>query len=186
VTYPLDIIRFRMAVDPTLNTIPQVVRAVIRDEGMGAFYKGLLPSCIGIAPYSSINFAAFDLLKKALPESMAGNNSAVFACSIAAAALATGGCYPLDTIRRQMQLKGSTHANVLAAAIAICARDGVAGLYRGFLPNAVKNLPNSSIRLSTFDAAKALIKRANGDMATLQADLAKGKTNSRLTAKAAR
>lgn len=23
-TYPLDIIRFRMAVDPTLNTIPQV------------------------------------------------------------------------------------------------------------------------------------------------------------------
>jgi solute carrier family 25 phosphate transporter 23/24/25/41 len=61
VTYPLDIIRFRMAVDPTLNTIPQVVRAVIRDEGMGAFYKGLLPSCIGIAPYSSINFAAFDL-----------------------------------------------------------------------------------------------------------------------------
>ena len=60
-TYPLDIIRFRMAVDPTLNTIPQVVRAVIRDEGIGAIYKGLLPSCIGIAPYSSINFAAFDL-----------------------------------------------------------------------------------------------------------------------------
>jgi hypothetical protein len=50
-----------MAVDPTLNTIPQVVRAVIRDEGIGAFYKGLLPSCIGIAPYSSINFAAFDM-----------------------------------------------------------------------------------------------------------------------------
>jgi solute carrier family 25 phosphate transporter 23/24/25/41 len=110
VTYPLDIIRFRMAVDPTLNTIPQVVRAVIRDEGMGAFYKGLLPSCIGIAPYSSINFAAFDMcvgqpttprraradgparasccsLKKALPEEVAGQSSAVFACSLAAAAL---------------------------------------------------------------------------------------------------
>jgi len=61
VTYPLDIIRFRMAVDPTLNTIPQVIRSVIRDEGVWAFYKGLLPSCVGIAPYSSINFAAFDL-----------------------------------------------------------------------------------------------------------------------------
>ena len=61
VTYPLDIIRFRMAVDPTLNTIPQVVRAVVRDEGIGAFYKGLIPSCIGIAPYSSLNFCAFDL-----------------------------------------------------------------------------------------------------------------------------
>lgn len=65
-TYPLDIIRFRMAVDPTLNTIPQVIRAVVRDEGIGAFYKGLVPSCIGIAPYSSINFAAFDLCVAAL------------------------------------------------------------------------------------------------------------------------
>lgn len=104
VTYPLDIIRFRMAVDPTLNTIPQVIRSVIRDEGVWAFYKGLLPSCVGIAPYSSINFAAFDLcapcarrgrprsparrrLKKALPEELGGNSTAIFVCSFAAAAL---------------------------------------------------------------------------------------------------
>jgi solute carrier family 25 phosphate transporter 23/24/25/41 len=100
VTYPLDIIRFRMAVDPTLNTIPQVVRAVIRDEGMGAFYKGLLPSCIGIAPYSSINFAAFDLLKKALPEDLAGNSSAVFVCSLTAAAL----------VRKRAQLRTAARA----------------------------------------------------------------------------
>lgn len=163
-TYPLDIIRFRMAVDPTLNTIPQVVRAVLRDEGLRAFYKGLLPSCVGIAPYASINFAAFDLLKKALPDDAAGNSTAVFVCSLAAAALATGGCYPLDTIRRQMQLKSSTHANVWVAAQAIVARDGVLGLYRGFLPNAAKNLPNSSIRLSTFDAAKRLLGAANREV----------------------
>ena len=171
-TYPLDIIRFRMAVDPTLNTIPAVVRAVIRDEGVGAFYKGLVPSIVGIAPYSSINFAAFDLLKKALPEAMEGNNSAVFMCSLCAAALATGGCYPLDTIRRQMQLKSSTHASVLAAATSIVARDGIMGLYRGFLPNAAKNLPNSSIRLSTFDAAKKLIGSSQAAMNAEQAKLA--------------
>jgi solute carrier family 25 phosphate transporter 23/24/25/41 len=77
---------------------------------------------------------------------------------------ATGGCYPLDTIRRQMQLKSSAHANVLAAATAIVARDGVGGLYRGFLPNAAKNLPNSSIRLSTFDAAKKLLVFSRNEM----------------------
>ena len=42
-------------------------------------------------------------------------------------------------------------------------RDGIGGLYRGFLPNAAKNLPNSSIRLSTFDFAKRL--RKTGDAA---------------------
>ena len=82
---------------------------------------------------------------------------------------ATGGCYPLDTIRRQMQLKSSTHANVLAAAAAIVTRDGVGGLYRGFLPNAAKNLPNSSIRLSTFDAAKRLLRSADAAMRAEQA-----------------
>ena len=228
-TYPLDIIRFRMAVDPTLNTIPQVVRAVIRDEGIGAFYKGLLPSCIGIAPYSSINFAAFDLcvtrffgcraslpqrrpflhalccsLKKALPEDVAGQSSAVFACSLAAAALvrasrlcvslgtplmrplrvqATGGCYPLDTIRRQMQLKSSTYSNVFTACAGIIARDGVGGLYRGFLPNAAKNLPNSSIRLSTFDGAKRLLRHSE---AAYKAEVAAAAAEAKAAAKAKR
>jgi solute carrier family 25 phosphate transporter 23/24/25/41 len=68
-----------------------------------------------------------------------------------------------------MQLKSSTHANVLAAALAIVGRDGVAGLYRGFLPNAAKNLPNSSIRLSTFDAAKRLIGASRQAMQDEQA-----------------
>ncbi len=71
-----------------------------------------------------------------------------------------------------MQLKSSTHANVIAAAAAIMARDGIGGLYRGFLPNAAKNLPNSSIRLSTFDAAKRLLGRANEAMRVEEAAMA--------------
>ncbi|XP_075263574.1 uncharacterized protein LOC142355232 [Convolutriloba macropyga] len=34
---------------------------------------------------------------------------------------------------------------------------GVQSLYRGFLPNALKNLPNKGIRLSVFDAAKGVL-----------------------------
>ena len=85
---------------------------------------------------------------------------------------ATGGCYPLDTIRRQMQLKSSTYANVFTACTGIIARDGIGGLYRGFLPNAAKNLPNSSIRLSTFDAAKRLLRRADAALAAEEAKAA--------------
>ena len=77
-----------------------------------------------------------------------------------------------------MQLKSSTHAHVFAAATAIIARDGVGGLYRGFLPNAAKNLPNSSIRLSTFDAAKKLLRVAREELmqeTALLAPVAAGK-----------
>ena len=218
-----------MAVDPTLNTIPQVIRAVIRDEGIGAFYKGLLPSCIGIAPYSSINFAAFDMcvsLRSCLAHAAAAGRPfltrfalqleesaarggcgpelrrlCLLSCCCRARACyklvcitrdtseatpgvqATGGCYPLDTIRRQMQLKSSTYANVFTACTGIIARDGVGGLYRGFLPNAAKNLPNSSIRLSTFDGAKRLLKHSE---AAYKAEVAVAAAEAKAAGKAKR
>jgi solute carrier family 25 phosphate transporter 23/24/25/41 len=39
----------------------------------------------------------------------------------------------------------------------IVERDGLVGLYRGFVPNALKNLPNSSIKLTAFDTVKTLL-----------------------------
>lgn len=56
-----------------------------------------------------------------------------------------------------MQMKGVPYKTVLDAFPGIIERDGVIGLYRGFLPNALKNLPNSSIRLTTYDTVKRLI-----------------------------
>lgn len=36
---------------------------IVRAEGVGGFYKGLLPALAGIAPYAAINFATYDGLK---------------------------------------------------------------------------------------------------------------------------
>lgn len=66
-------------------------------------------------------------------------------------------CYPLDTIRRQMQLtkRGVGLFTVLRSSL---AAEGYMGLYRGFLPNAVKNLPNKSIRLGVYDVVKRAVE----------------------------
>ncbi|PWA68883.1 carrier protein [Artemisia annua] len=157
VTYPLDVLRLRMAVDPGHQTMPNVIVRMIKEEGLGSFYKGLVPSLISIAPYVAVNFCVFDLVKKTLPENFQNKTEASFITAFMAATIATVTCYPLDTIRRQMQMRGTPYNTVLDAFSGIIARDGVAGLYRGFVPNALKTLPNSSIRLTTFDAMKRLI-----------------------------
>lgn len=157
VTYPLDVLRLRMAVDPGHQTITNVVVKMLKEEGLGAFYRGLVPSLIGIAPYVAVNFCVFDLVKKSLPEKLRNKTEASLITAFAAATIATLTCYPLDTIRRQMQMRGTPYKTVFDAFPGIIARDGVAGLYRGFVPNALKTLPNSSIRLTTFDAMKRLI-----------------------------
>ncbi|KAI3771181.1 hypothetical protein L6452_02340 [Arctium lappa] len=157
VTYPLDVLRLRMAVDPGHQTITNVVVKMLKEEGLGSFYRGLVPSLIGIAPYVAVNFCIFDLVKKSLPEKFRNKTEASLITAFAAATIATVTCYPLDTIRRQMQMRGTPYKTVLDAFPGIIARDGVAGLYRGFVPNALKTLPNSSIRLTTFDAMKRFI-----------------------------
>eukprot|EP00252_Welwitschia_mirabilis_P001518 TRINITY_DN11382_c0_g1_i1.p1 TRINITY_DN11382_c0_g1~~TRINITY_DN11382_c0_g1_i1.p1 ORF type:complete len:402 (-),score=80.46 TRINITY_DN11382_c0_g1_i1:403-1608(-) len=164
VTYPLDVLRLRLAVDPACKSMSQVAINMLREEGIASFYKGLGPSLLGIAPYIAVNFCMFDLVKKSLPEKYRNKPEASFATAIISSSFATITCYPLDTVRRQMQMKGSPYNTVLDAIPGIIARDGVVGLYRGFLANALKNLPNSSIRLTTFDSAKALIQASQNEL----------------------
>jgi len=155
VTYPLDIIRLRLSIDPNMKSMSQVASSILREEGPRAFFKGLGATCISISPYSALNFCAFDLFKKALPEGESAKGIAI--ASFLATLVASGSCYPLDTIRRQMQLKSSNYSGVIDAGVGIVARDGVSGLFKGFLPNAIKNAPNKSIQLTTFDMLKRKI-----------------------------
>ncbi|KAF8394927.1 hypothetical protein HHK36_018866 [Tetracentron sinense] len=157
VTYPLDVLRLRLAVEPGCRTMSEVALNMLRDEGIASFYNGLGPSLLGIAPYIAVNFCIFDLVKKSLPEKYQKRTETSLATALVSATLATLMCYPLDTVRRQMQMRGTPYKTVLDAFPGIVARDGLIGLYRGFVPNALKNLPNSSIRLTTFDTVKGLI-----------------------------
>ncbi|KAF5737235.1 hypothetical protein HS088_TW13G00114 [Tripterygium wilfordii] len=157
VTYPLDVLRLRLAVEPGYRTMSEMALNMLREEGVASFYYGLGPSLIGIAPYIAVNFCIFDLVKKSLPEKYRQKAQSSLLTAVVSAAFATLTCYPLDTVRRQMQMKGTPYKSVLDAIPGIVERDGFIGLYRGFLPNALKNLPNSSIRLTTFDIVKRLI-----------------------------
>ncbi|CAN8237613.1 unnamed protein product [Cochlearia groenlandica] len=157
ITYPLDVLRLRLAVEPGYRTMSQVALNMLREEGLASFYNGLGPSLLSIAPYIAINFCIFDLVKKSLPEKYQKKTQASLLTAVVAAAIATGTCYPLDTIRRQMQLKSTPYKSVFDAFSGIIEREGVIGLYRGFVPNALKSMPNSSIKLTTFDIVKKLI-----------------------------
>ncbi|KAK1365505.1 Thylakoid ADP,ATP carrier protein, chloroplastic [Heracleum sosnowskyi] len=158
VTYPLDVLRLRLAVEPGSRTMTEVAVNMLRDEGFSSFYKGLGPSLISIAPYIAVNFCVFDLVKKSLPERLQKRTEASLITALISATIATLTCYPLDTVRRQMQLKGTPYETIFDAFPGIVERDGLVGLYRGFVPNALKTLPNSSIRLTTFDTVKRLIE----------------------------
>ncbi|CAN0927944.1 Probable envelope ADP,ATP carrier protein, chloroplastic [Linum grandiflorum] len=157
VTYPLDVLRLRLAVETGHRTMTEIALTMLREEGVASFYCGLGPSLLSIAPYIAVNFCMFDLVKKSLPEKYQQTAQASVITAVVSAAVATLTCYPLDTVRRQMQVRNAPYKNFFDAFPGIVERDGIIGLYRGFVPNALKSLPNNSIKLSTFDLVKRLI-----------------------------
>lgn len=56
-----------------------------------------------------------DRLKKSLPESFQKKAEASLVTAVLSASLATLTCYPLDTVRRQMQMRGTPYKSVLDA-----------------------------------------------------------------------
>ncbi|GAQ89531.1 hypothetical protein KFL_005330060 [Klebsormidium nitens] len=170
ITFPLDTLRFKMAVEPEMRTMSQAAVTLFRNEGLAGYYRGLGPALLGIAPYIAINFCAYDLVKKAFPEDQQRSPQVSFATAVIATSLATVTCYPLDTIRRQMQVRGCQYTSLFDAFPAIIAKSGVLGLYRGFFINALKNLPTSSIRLTTYQSAKEAIAKSHEEWNRLVAE----------------
>ncbi|KAL5667624.1 hypothetical protein ACJX0J_019845, partial [Zea mays] len=115
VTYPLDVLQLRLAVQSGHNTLSQVALNMLREEGLASFYGGLGPSLVAIAPYIAVNFCVFDLMKKSVPEKYKNRPETSLATALLSATFATLMCYPLDTVRRQMQMKGTPYNTVFDA-----------------------------------------------------------------------
>ncbi|RWW04141.1 hypothetical protein BHE74_00050918 [Ensete ventricosum] len=87
---------------------------MLREEGIASFYNGLGPSLIGVVPYIAVDFA-ITRVKKSLLEKYQKKPQTSLATALFSASLTTLMCYPLDTARRQMQMKGSPYSNIFYA-----------------------------------------------------------------------
>eukprot|EP00877_Chromochloris_zofingiensis_P005196 jgi/Chrzof1/14678/Cz09g11230.t1 len=158
-THPLDTIRLRLALPkhPYTGAI-NAAAVMVRTEGAVSLYKGLPPALVGIAPYAALNFASYDLLKKQLyhgerPQSAVGN----LTLGAISGTFAATACYPLDTIRRRMQMKGKMYHNQLDAFATIWRQEGLRGFYRGWAANTIKVVPQNSIRFVAYEFIKKFL-----------------------------
>ena len=65
-TYPLDLARARMAVTDrhVYSSLSQVFTQMWRQEKPSAFYKGFVPTMLGVVPYAGVSFCTYETLKK--------------------------------------------------------------------------------------------------------------------------
>ncbi|KAF5190409.1 Mitochondrial carrier protein [Thalictrum thalictroides] len=186
-TYPMDMVRGRLTVQSEKSPfqyrgICHALATVFREEGPRALYKGWLPSVIGVVPYVGLNFAVYESLKdwlmKTRPFGLVEDSELSvptrLACGAAAGTVGQTVAYPLDVIRRRMQMVGWSNASSIVAGEGkskaaleytgmvdafrkTVRHEGVRALYKGLVPNSVKVVPSIAIAFVTYEQMKDLL-----------------------------
>jgi len=166
--YPLELIRARMTIQITrqYRGIAHALSSVVKQGGFIALYKGLWPSIVGVVPYVGIDFAVYETLKDYVPKNDDGSVSTPVTLSCGAIAGAAGQtvAYPLDVIRRRLQVQdfaGNTlkiRYNGIGDAIKkIYKMEGFSGFYTGLVPNYLKVVPAIAVSFEIYERMKQLL-----------------------------
>lgn len=185
-TYPLDLVRTRLAaqaagIERRYRNILHAFQTILKDEGgmlSGCLYKGLPPTIMGIAPYIGLNFAVYETLKdfvlrhfmvkareaelKRMDKDKVLPVTVRLLCGGLAGAVSQTVTYPLDVVRRRMQMKGISgdlfaYSSTGNAFTVIVKDEGIHGLYKGMWPNLLKVAPLVGIQFVTYEITKALL-----------------------------
>ncbi|KIM56571.1 hypothetical protein SCLCIDRAFT_132385 [Scleroderma citrinum Foug A] len=140
---------------------------IYETEGLRAFYRGLLPSLIGIT-HVAVQFPLYEWLKKwAQGQSDVPLRShVILLCSAIAKMTASVATYPHEVIRTRLQtlrlpiaedmssdgmIKLHDRRSVIYITRKIVEKEGWTGLYKGLSVNLFRTVPNSAVTLLTYE-----------------------------------
>ncbi|KAF9920922.1 hypothetical protein FBU30_009118 [Linnemannia zychae] len=175
-TYPLDIVRTRLSIQSAqmANTkeaqgaLPGIWKTMViiykNGGGMVGLYRGLGPTLTGVAPYVALNFQAYEVLRAYLtpPGEVAPSVAMKLVCGAVAGSFAQTVTYPLDVLRRRMQVTGMEavsykYSSTWDGVKKIIKQEGVRGLYKGMVPNYLKVAPAISISFVVYEQCKQIL-----------------------------
>ncbi|VVC40382.1 Mitochondrial carrier protein,Graves disease carrier protein,Mitochondrial carrier domain,Mitochondrial [Cinara cedri] len=164
-TYPLDLARARMAVTTKneYGSLGDVFRKTYQIEGIKGFYRGYVPTILGIIPYAGTSFFTYGTLKIFIKEKHGYDNAVVnLACGAVAGMAGQSSSYPLDIIRRKMQtsiITGHNYKNLRTTFVMIYKTEGIQqGFFKGLSMNWIKGPIATGISFATYDCVRKFLK----------------------------
>ena len=164
-TYPLDLLRTRFAAQGTDRiylSFRSAIIEILRTEGVRGFFRGSAVAVGQIVPYMGLFFATYETLRAPLSTLHMPFGSSQALAGVLAGIVAKTGVFPLDLIRKRLQVQGPTreryvHRNIpvykgVARALKDVVRmEGRRGLYKGLGVSLIKAAPASAITMWTYE-----------------------------------
>lgn len=174
VTYPLDLLRTRFAAQGNTKVYQgffSSLHEIASTEGFTGFYRGLGAGVGQIVPYMGLFFTMYETLRPLMEDLHLPFGTGDAAAGIMASILAKTGVFPLDVIRKRLQVQGPARTKfadgsiplyergVLATGRTIVLKEGWRGLYRGLSIGLIKAAPASAVTMWSYEIAlKTLIE----------------------------
>ncbi|XP_075698860.1 solute carrier family 25 member 16-like isoform X2 [Rhinoderma darwinii] len=182
-TYPLDVVRARLTFqvkgEDEYKGVIHAFRSIYTNEGgFRGYYKGLVPTIIGMAPYAGISFYTFESLKtsglenapKLLGQASADNPDVLLLKTPIkllfgglSGAISQTIVYPWDVARRRMLLADILQQNencqtMFQTLRFIYREHGVRhGLYRGLSISYIRCIPTNAVAFTILEYMRQLL-----------------------------
>ncbi|KAM3757936.1 hypothetical protein ACB098_01G004500 [Castanea mollissima] len=179
-TYPLDLARTKLAcqvtdtrgsfnygmksnhAQPAYSGIKDVLRSVYKEGGARGLYRGVGPTLTGILPYAGLKFYIYEELKRCVPEEHQTSIMMRLSCGALAGLFGQTFTYPLDVVRRQMQVENlqpsfqgsARYRNTWEGLTTIVHNQGWRQLFAGLSINYIKIVPSVAIGFTAYDMMK--------------------------------
>ncbi|PNY09390.1 mitochondrial substrate carrier family protein b-like [Trifolium pratense] len=166
--YPLDLVRTRLAAQRNViyyRGISHAFSTICREEGFFGMYKGLGATLLGVGPSLALSFSVYESMHSFWKSQRPNDSPAMvsLACGSLSGFVSSTATFPLDLVRRRMQLEGvGGRARVYNTSLFgtfghIFRNEGIRGLYRGILPEYYKVVPGVGIVFMTYETLKSLL-----------------------------
>jgi Mitochondrial carrier protein len=160
-THPIETVKTRMQISG--NGVAQVTSAIFRNEGVAAFWKGIVWGWAREGSYASIKLGAYAPVRDAIG---AGKKDSPFYLKFAAGAI-TGGVgsvvgNPFDVMKTLAQANEGKSVG-LGALMGNMYRDqGLNGFYRGVGTNIMRACVLNASKMGCYDISKGYITDLTG------------------------
>ncbi|KAI5951162.1 YMC1 [Candida jiufengensis] len=132
---PADLVKIRLQTTQATSSV-QVIKDVIKNEGLLAFYKGTLPPLVGVGICVSLQFYGFHETKRQILQYTGQNKLNLWPQTYIAGAMAgvvnTPVASPVEQLRILSQSSSGESISMLNTIKRIYNTQGLGGIYRGF------------------------------------------------------
>lgn len=162
---PMETVKTKLIHDqnsaaPRYRGLVHGVSTMVREEGVGAVYKGLAPTMMKQGANQATRFTVFTNLKALLQD---GDEQPLhptvnFACGMVAGAISVYATMPFDVVKTQMQgLEAAKYKSSLDCGMTILREGGVLALWKGTTPRLGRVMFSGGIIFAAYEEIMAHI-----------------------------